>query len=84
VPVHVRLGRAGLAAFKHEGAWHDITEWCGPERLAPRWWERDAAGPSGQAPEPRDYYTAKTAEGTLWLLFRTTASQQWLLAGWLD
>jgi protein ImuB len=84
VPVHVRLGRAGLAAFKHQGAWHDITEWCGPERLAPRWWERDAAGPSGQAPEPRDYYTAKTAEGTLWLLFRTTASQQWLLAGWLD
>jgi len=84
VPVHVRLGRTGLAAFKHEGDWHDITEWCGPERLAPRWWERDAIGPSGQAPEPRDYYTARTAEGTLWLLFRTAASQQWLLAGWLD
>jgi protein ImuB len=84
VPVHVRLGRAGLAAFKHEGAWHDITEWCGPERLAPRWWECDPAGASGRAPEPRDYYTAKTTEGTLWLLFRTAASQQWLLAGWLD
>jgi protein ImuB len=84
VPVHVRLGRGGLAAFKHEGAWHDIAEWCGPERLAPRWWERDAAGPPGQAPEPHDYYTAKTADGTLWLLVRTAAAQQWLLAGWLD
>jgi nucleotidyltransferase/DNA polymerase involved in DNA repair len=84
VPVHVRLGRTGLAAFKHEGTWHDVTGWSGPERLAPRWWEHDGTGPPGQAPEPRDYYTAKTAEGTLWLLFRTAASQQWLLAGWLD
>jgi protein ImuB len=84
VPVHVRLGRAGLAAFKHEGTWHDVIEWCGPERLAPRWWERDAAGPPAQAPEARDYYTAKTAEGTLWLLRRGATSRQWRLEGWWD
>ncbi len=83
-PVRVRLGRSGLAAVRYCDRWHDVTEWCGPERLAPRWWERDAATAAGAAAEPRDYYTARTADGTLWLLFRAAASRQWLLAGWLD
>ena len=81
--VHVRLGRSGLAAFKHGDGWHDVAEWCGPERLAPRWWRRDAAAPAGEASGPRDYYTARTADDTLWLLYRGDAGQ-WFLEGWLD
>ncbi len=73
-PVHVRLGRDGLAAFRYDDCWRDVTGWSGPERLAPRWWHgADAA---------RDYYAARTADGTLWLLFR--AGAQWFLEGWLD
>ena len=75
VPVHVRLGRDGLAAFKHDDRWHDITGWSGPERLAPRWWLGAGAA--------RDYYAARTADGALWLLFRA-AQGQWFLEGWLD
>ena len=84
VAVHVRLGRSGLAAFKYENHWHDVAEWCGPERLAPRWWRHDAAGPVGGAAGSRDYYTARTADGTLWLLYRGNAAGQWFLEGWLD
>ncbi len=75
VPVHVRLGRDGLAAFKHHGSWHDVTGWSGPERLAPRWWLGAAAA--------RDYYATRTADGALWLLYRA-AQGQWFLEGWLD
>jgi len=75
-PVHVRLGRNGLAAFRHDDCWHDVTAWCGPERLAPRWWvEADGA---------RDYYAARTADGALWLLYRAAATGEWHLEGWLD
>ncbi len=84
VPVHVRLGRSGLAAFKHGEAWHDVAEWCGPERLAPRWWRPESAGPEGEPDGQRDYYTARTADGTLWLLYRVEPAGQWFLEGWLD
>ena len=84
VAVHVRLGRSGLAAFKHGDRWHDVAEWCGPERLAPRWWRHDTTGPVGEAAPSRDYYTARTADGTLWLLYRGDTAGQWLLEGWLD
>ena len=84
VPIHVRLGRTGLAAFRHADAWHDIAEWCGPERLTPRWWRKEAAAASGQPGGPRDYYAARTADGTLWLLYRGEPAHQWFLEGWLD
>ena len=75
VPVHVRLGREGLAAFRHDDRWHDVTGWSGPERLAPRWWLRvDAV---------RDYYATRTSDGALWLLYRG-AGGQWFLEGWVD
>jgi protein ImuB len=80
-PVHVRLGRTGLAAFRHDDRWHDVADWCGPERLAPRWWRRDGPQPDAGS---RDYYAARTADGTLWLLFRGEAQAQWFLEGWLD
>jgi protein ImuB len=83
-PIHVRLGRSGLAAFRHDDRWHDVAEWCGPERLAPRWWRHDGAGPAGQVAGPRDYYTARTADGTLWLLYRSDTAGLWFLEGWLD
>ena len=82
-PVHVRLGRSGLAAFKHGDHWHDVAEWCGPERLAPRWWRHDGPGPAGEPSGPRDYYAARTADGALWLLYRGHPDQ-WFLEGWLD
>jgi protein ImuB len=75
-PVHVRLGRNGLAAFKHEDCWHDVAEWGGPERLAPRWWLNAGAS--------RDYYAARAADGTLWLLYRAADAGQWFVEGWLD
>jgi protein ImuB len=75
VPVHVRLGREGLAAFRHDDGWHDVTGWSGPERLAPRWW----LGPDAV----RDYYATRTAEGALWLLYRAVGGQ-WFLEGWWD
>jgi protein ImuB len=84
VPIHVRLGRAGLAAFKHGDAWHDVTAWCGPERLAPRWWRHGGAAAAGEPAGPRDYYTARTADGTLWLLYRGDAAGRWFLEGWVD
>ena len=83
-PLHVRLGRSGLAAFRHNDAWHDVAEWSGPERLVPRWWRSDAAGAAGEPAGPRDYYTARTADGTLWLLYRGEPSGQWFLEGWID
>ena len=82
-PIHVRLGRSGLAAFRHGDGWHDVADWCGPERLAPRWWRHDVAGPAGEPSGPRDYYTARTADGTLWLLFRGDPDR-WFLEGWVD
>jgi hypothetical protein len=75
VPIHVRLGRDGLAAFRHHDCWHDVTGWCGPERLAPRWWLGAGAA--------RDYYATRTADGALWLLYRAVGGQ-WFLEGWLD
>jgi|GEM_PF-737723 len=86
-PVRVRLGRAGLEAFRHGETWHDVTAWCGPERLVPRWWMAAAVTPEGEAggaPGPRDYYSARTADGALWLLFRVGASRQWFVEGWWD
>jgi len=86
VPIRVRLGRSGLEAFRHGETWHDVTAWSGPERLAPRWWigefaeADDASLPVG----PRDYYSARTAAGTLWLLFRAGASHEWFVEGWWD
>ena len=74
-PVHVRLGREGLAAFRHGDRWHDVTGWSGPERLAARWWLADGAA--------RDYYAARTADGALWLLFRSSEGE-WFLEGWWD
>ena len=85
-PVRVRLSRFGLEAFHHGETWHDVTAWSGPERLAPPWWIGEsvkAAGASLPA-GPRDYYSARTAAGTLWLLFRTSASRQWFVEGWWD
>jgi protein ImuB len=75
-PVRVRLGRAGIEAFHHGGAWHDVTAWSGPERLAPQWW---LAGDG-----PQDRYTARVTDGSLWLLFRTTDTRQWFVEGWWD
>jgi protein ImuB len=86
-PVRVRLGRAGLEAFRHGETWHDITAWSGPERLAPRWWVAAAPAPDGavgDATGPRDYYSARTADGALWLLFHAGASRQWFVEGWWD
>jgi protein ImuB len=84
-PVHVRLGRSGLAAFRHGDHWHDVAEWSGPERLAPRWWRLGGAGPAGEPSGPRDYFTARTADGALWLLYRGGGEPgQWFLEGWLD
>ncbi len=85
--VRVRLGRAGLEAFRHGETWHDVTAWCGPERLVPRWWMAAAATPEGEAggaPGPRDYYSTRTADGALWLLFRAGASHLWFVEGWWD
>jgi len=75
VPVHVRLGREGLAAFRYDDRWHDVTGWSGPERLAPRWWLGNGAA--------RDYYATRTADGALWLLYRA-AGGEWFLEGWVD
>lgn len=75
-PVRVRLGRAGLEAFRHGEIWHDVAAWSGPERLAGRWW---VGGVSARA---RDYFTARTAQGELWLLFR--AGRDWFVEGWWD
>ncbi|MFI5279051.1 MAG: hypothetical protein ACHQU1_01040 [Gemmatimonadales bacterium] len=75
-PVRVRLGRAGLEAFRRGEIWHDVTAWSGPERLAGRWWVGDAPG------HARDYFTARTAQGELWLLFR--AGRDWFVEGWWD
>jgi len=83
VSVHVRLGRSGLAAFRHDDLWHDVAAWCGPERLAPRWWQAAAASATETA-GPRDYYTARTADGTLWLLRRDDPSHEWFVEGWWD
>jgi protein ImuB len=85
-PVRVRLSRFGLEAFHHGETWHDVTAWSGPERLAPRWWIGESAGAAGASlpAGPRDYYSAHTAAGTLWLLFRTGASRQWFVEGWWD
>ncbi len=77
-PVRVRLGRAGLAAFRHGDTWHDVTGWSGPERLAPRWWLHGASA------HPRDYYTTRARDGTLWLLFRAADARAWFLEGWWD
>ena len=104
--VRVRLGRAGLEAFRFGGTWHDVGAWSGPERLAPRWWVgpgAPAAGPPRSTPPvevpppagdaapsaalvaaPRDYYTARAADGALWLLFRASAPQGWFVEGWWD
>ena len=57
--------------------WHDVTAWCGPERLAPRWWQQEPAG-------PRDYFTARERTGTLWLLFRCARRRAWFAEGWWD
>jgi len=75
-PVRVRLGRAGIEAFHHEGTWHDVAAWSGPERLTPRWWLADA--------DPQDRYAARAANGALWLLFRTADTRQWFVEGWWD
>jgi protein ImuB len=75
-PVRVRLDRAGLEAFRHAETWHDVTAWSGPERLVPRWWR------SKTHHGARDYFTARTRNGTLWLLFRR--AKDWRLAGWWD
>jgi hypothetical protein len=74
--IRVRLGRAGLEAFRRGEIWHDVTAWSGPERLAGRWW---VGGVPGRA---RDYFTARTAQGELWLLFR--AGHDWYVEGWWD
>ena len=116
VPIRVRLGRAGLEAFRYGETWRDVTAWAGPERLVPRWWvsqdaPRDAApvrktpltglpsagrtgaasapaaGTSSPTPltgPPRDYYSARTADGALWLVFRSAASRRWFVEGWWD
>ena len=73
-PVRVRLGRAGLEAFRDGEVWTDVTSWSGPDRVAPRWWR--AVGGS------RDYFVARAATGELWLLFRT--GKQWCVEGWWD
>jgi len=39
---------------------------------------------SGAIAGPRDYYSARTADGALWLLFRAGASRQWFVEGWWD
>ena len=113
-PIRVRLGRAGLEAFRHGETWHDVTAWSGPERLAPRWWvpsgsEGDATAarnspaagavghtrvestpargderPAPLVAGPRDYYSARTADGALWLLFRAGAPGRWFVEGWWD
>jgi hypothetical protein len=80
VPIRVRLGRAGLEAFHHDETWHDVTAWSGPERLAPMWWTADAGTVAG----PHDYYSARTADGSLWFLFSAGASRQWFVEGWWD
>jgi len=76
-PVRVRLGRGGLQAFRHGDMWHDVAAWCGPERLAPRWWQQEPAG-------PRDYFTARERTGALWLLFRCVRRRAWFAEGWWD
>jgi protein ImuB len=79
--IRVRLGRAGLEAFRHDETWHDVTAWSGPERLAPKWWTAGAATtPAG----PHDYYSARTADGALWLLFRAGPAHEWFVEGWWD
>jgi hypothetical protein len=92
-PIRVRLGRAGLEAFRHGETWHDVTAWSGPERLTPRWWvpsgSTGGATPATDAPAagaagPRDYYSARTADGALWLLFRAGAPGRWFVEGWWD
>jgi protein ImuB len=75
-PARVRLGRSGLEAFRYEQIWHDVAEWCGPERLAPRWWSDAGA--------PRDYYSARTTDGALWLIFRDAVKRRWYVGGWWD
>ena len=78
LPVRVRLGRAGIEAFREGDQWRDLDGWSGPEHLAPRWWQRNTDG------EARDYFTVRTREGLLCLLFRTGQEPRWLLEGWWD
>jgi hypothetical protein len=80
-PIRVRLGRAGLEAFRHDEAWHDVSAWSGPERLAPKWW---TAGATTASAGPHDYYSARTADGALWLLFRAGPAHEWFVEGWWD
>ena len=75
-PARVRLSRTGIEAFHHEGTWHDVAAWSGPERLAPRWW---VVGDG-----PQDRYTVRAADGSLWLLFSATNTRHWFVEGWWD
>jgi protein ImuB len=74
LPVRVRLGRSGVEAFRQGETWFDVTAWSGPERIAPRWWRTTDAA--------RDYFGARAADGTLWVLFR--ARKAWFVEGWWD
>lgn len=78
LPVRVRLGRAGLEAFREGERWRDLAGWSGPEHLAPRWWRREGNG------DTRDYFTVRTREGLLCLLFRSGREPQWFVEGWWD
>lgn len=72
--IRVRLGRAGLEAFREGDTWTDVAAWSGPERIMPRWWRQ----PDGA----RDYFIARSGNGALWLLFRS--KKAWFAEGWWD
>ncbi len=63
-------------SFLHSGAWLQVIDSVGPERLESGWWR----GPSAR----RDYYCATTAQGSRWWLYRDLNTAKWYLHGAFD
>jgi len=73
--VRVRLGRSGIEAFRTARPGTTSQPGAGPSDSSALVAQRPSHG-------ARDYFTARTSDGTLWLLFRRAV--QCALAGWLD
>jgi protein ImuB len=55
-----------------------LTLLRGPERVSNHWWRGDQR----DGVHERDYYVARTGEGTLCWIFRETKTHRWFLHGW--
>ncbi len=57
-------------------AWHSITQWEGPERIAMEWWRQETSQVA------RDYYRAEDEMGRrYWLYCELSAPPKWFLHG---